>query len=64
MNTVTAKKEFRRHQRVVKQAIDAAKEWICGVSDDAEKAKKDGRERWMYVRKLQMAYQGHRTRRP
>ena len=45
MNTVAAKKEFRRHQRVVKQAIDAAKEeWICRVSDDAEKAKKDGRQ--------------------
>ena len=64
MNTVAAKKEFRRHQRVLKQAIDAAKEeWICGVSDVAEKAKKDGRQRWMCVQKLQMAYQGRRTRR-
>ena len=60
--SLSAKKEFRRCQRSVKRAVDAAKEeWICRVAGDAEKAKKDGRQRWMCV---QSAYRGRRPRRP
>ena len=61
----SSKKEFRRHQRIVKRAVDTAKEdWICKVASDAEKAKKDGHQRWMCVRQLQMACRGRRPRRP
>ena len=64
-NSVATKKEFRKHQRAVKHAVDAAKEeWISKVSGEAEKARKDGRQRWMYVRQLQMAFRGRRPRRP
>ena len=58
------KKEFRRNQRIVKRAVDTAKEdWICKVASDAEKAKKDSHQRWMCVRQLQMACRGCRPRR-
>ena len=44
-------KEFRRCQRKVKCAVDAAKEeWICRVAESAEKAKKDVHQRWTCVK--------------
>ena len=47
--------EFRRHQRVVKNAVDEAKEkWISRVIGEAECSVKDGKHRWMCIRKLQM----------
>ena len=59
------KKEFRKHQTAVKHAVDAAKEeWISTLSGEAEKARKDGCQRWMNVRQLQMAFRGRRPRRP
>ena len=62
---MSAKKEFGRCQRKVKCAVDAAKEeWICRVPGRAEKAKKDGHQRWTCVRQLQMAHQGRRPCRP
>ena len=61
MNSVATKKEFQRCQRKVKPAVDATKEeWISKVASEAEKAKKDGRQRWTCVRQLQMAYRGRR----
>ena len=61
----SSNKEFRRHQRIMKCAVDTAKEdWICKVASDAEKAKKDGQQRWMCVRQLQMACRRRRPRRP
>ena len=52
--SVSANKEFRRHQRIVQSAIDdAKKQWINKVADEAKKARKDGHQRWACVRKLQ-----------
>ena len=63
--SVSAKKEFRRCQRTVQSAIDDAKEqWINKVADEAEKARKDGHQRWACVRKLQMTHRGRRPQRP
>ena len=43
-NTRGKCKDFRRHQRKVKRAVDAAKEeWICKTASEAEGAGKDGR---------------------
>ena len=68
VNSVSAKKELRRHQRTVKRAVDAVdaakEEWICKVAGNAEKAKKDGRQRQMCVRQLQIACRGRRPRTP
>ena len=59
------KKRFRAHQRTVKQAVDDAKEeWIKKVADEAEKARKDGCQRWTSIRKLQMTHRGRRPHRP
>ena len=45
------RKEFRKHQRLVKEAVDEAKEsWICRVTKEVEKAKKDGKHRWASIR--------------
>ena len=52
-NTSANPKEFRRHQRRVKVAVDNAKgEWICRVAKEGEAAKKDGCTRWKSIRKL------------
>ena len=52
-NTSANRKEFRRHQRKVKVAVDNAKEeWICRVAKEGEAAKKDGCTRWKSIRKL------------
>ena len=51
MNSIGNRKEFRKHQRIVKHAVDAAKEeWICKMACDAEKARKDGQQRWTCIR--------------
>ena len=42
-NTSANQKEFRRHQKKVKVAVDNAKEeWICRIAKEGEAAKKDG----------------------
>ena len=59
------RKEFRRHQRKVKVAIDKAKEeWIQKVALEGENSTKDGRTRWKSIRKLQMAHAGRKPTRP
>ena len=59
------RKEFRKHQRAVKQAVFKAKEdWIWKVANEAAQAKKDGKQRWKSVRQLQMAFAGRRPTRP
>ena len=64
-NTQAKKKEFKRHQRTVKKAIDKAKEeWVCRVATQGEEAAKDGRTRWMYIRRLQQAHAGHKPTKP
>ena len=64
-STSANRKEFRRHQRVVKAAVDKAKEdWICRVAMEGEAAVKDGRTRWDSIRKLQQAHAGRRPTRP
>ena len=64
-NTVANRKEFRRHQRSVKRAVDKAREeWICRVAREGEAAVKDGRARWDSVRRLQQAHAGRRPTRP
>ena len=43
-NTAADQKEFRKHQRIVKEAVEKAKEdWMCRVAKEAEAAVKDGR---------------------
>ena len=64
-NSITSRREFQRHQRIVKLAVDDAKEgWILGVARKAESAKKDGRQRWKSIRQLQMGLAGRRPKRP
>ena len=56
-HTTSSKKEFRQHQRIVKKAVDEAKEaWISRVTREAETARKNGKQRWTSIRKLQMAH--------
>ena len=56
-HTNSSKKEFRQHQRIVKKAVDEAKEaWISRVTREAETARKNGKQRWTSIRKLQMAH--------
>ena len=58
----TAPKRELKHQRTMKKAVDEAKEaWISGVIKDTEHARKDGKQRWTSIKKLQMA---HRERKP
>ena len=60
-NSVAARKEFRQQQRIVKMAVDKAKEeWINRVSLECEAAVKDGKARWDSIRKLQQAHGGRR----
>ena len=64
-STTTDRKEFRRHQRLVKRAVDKAKEeWICRVAKGAEAAVKDGCVKWERVRSLQQVHMGRKTIRP
>ena len=63
--TPSSKKEFRHRQRIVKQAVDAAKEaWICKVAGEAEAAEKDSQRKWRCIRQLQLTYNGRKPRRP
>ena len=39
------RKEFRRHQRIVKHSVDSAK--IYKVAEEAERSKTDGKSRWV-----------------
>ena len=56
-----ARRVFRQAQRRVKKAVDRAKEdWILNVAREAEEAVKDGRTRWVCIRRLQQAYAGRR----
>ena len=64
-NATTDRKEFRKHQRLVKRAVDKAKEdWICRVAKEAEVAVKDGRVRWERIRSLQKTHMGRKTIKP
>ena len=45
-HNTSSKKEFRRHQRIVRKAVDEAKEaWINRVTREAELARKNGKQR-------------------
>ena len=45
-NTATDRKEFRKHQRIVKKAVEKAKKaCLCRVAKEAEAAVKDGHTR-------------------
>lgn len=59
-------KSSRDTKRIVKYAVDAAKErWICKVAEEAERLKTDSRSRWTSIQQLQMTYAGQRpTRHP
>ena len=64
-NSTANRKEFRRQQRVVKEAIQSAKEkWSLRVASEGEKASKDGRTRWKCIRKLQLTHAGRRPAKP
>ena len=46
-NTETNRKQFRSHQRMVKKAVDAAKEeWACRVAKTAETTSQRGGICW------------------
>ena len=63
-DSVASRKEFRKHERKVKVAVDKAKEeWVKKVAVEGEKVKKNGRTRWNSIRKLQMADVGQRPSR-
>ena len=65
LSSVAAKREFRRCQRVVKRAVDKAKEeWIRKVATECEEVVKDGRTRWNSIRRLQQEHAGRRPARP
>ena len=59
----SARSEFRLCQRLVKRAVDEAKEaWISKVIGDAEH-NRDGKLRWDCIKKLQTAFHGRRPAR-
>ena len=65
LDNIINRREFRKHQRTVKCAVDAAKEeWISELANIAEKARKDGKQRWTCIRQLQMTHAGRRPTRP
>ena len=54
----SAKKEFRQCQRLMKKAVDEAKEaWISKVIEDAEHSK-DRKLQWDCIKKLGAAFSG------
>ena len=60
-NTSANRKEFRRHHRKVKVAVDNAKEeWACRVAKEKDAARKDGCTKWKSNGKLQLAHSGRR----
>jgi len=63
LQSSSAKSEFRLCQRLVKRAVDEAKEaWISRVIRDAEH-NRDGKLRWDCIKKLQTAFHGRRPAR-
>ena len=65
LQTHATSEELRRHQRVVKKAIDEAKEaWIGRVVKEAKCVRRDGKQRWKSIRMLQMAHVCRRPARP
>ena len=63
-NSIQHRREFRKHQRIVKMAVHKAKdEWVRNVALEGAEASKDGRTRWKSIRKLQMAHSGRRPTR-
>ena len=64
-NSTANRKEFSRQQRLVKEAIQPAKEkWILRVASEGEKASKDGRTRWNCIRNLQLTHAGRKPAKP
>jgi len=60
LQSSSAKREFRLCQRLVKRAVDEAKEaWISRVIRD----NRDGKLQWDCIKKLQTAFQGRRPAR-
>ena len=65
IDSVANRRAFRRQQRMVNAAVDEAKEeWVRRLAKDAERAKKDGKQRWKSIRQLQATFAGRRPRRP
>ena len=65
VNSIASKRSFRKQQRIVKAAVEKAKEeWIFQLVKDAERARKDGQQRWKCIRQLQITYAGGRPKRP
>ena len=63
-STTAFKKEFRKHQRIVKKAVDEAKEaWIRSVVAEVDGVKRDGKMKWMSIRKLQKVHAGRKPTR-
>ena len=63
-NTQANRRDFRSHQRLVKKAVDAAKEtWVCRIAQSAEKDSRRGRVCWKSIKKLQTASHGRRSAR-
>ena len=61
-NLAGARRAFRQAQWRAKKAVDRAREdWILIVAREAEEAAKDGRTRWVCIRRLQQAYAGRRS---
>ena len=49
-DSMTNRRQFRKHQRTVKLAVVEAKEdWVRRVATKVKQAKKDGRQRWQGV---------------
>ena len=64
VNNVLNCKEFCRHQRIRKTAVDNDREeWICNTAWKGEGSAKDGHTRWSCTRKLQMAHAGRKPTR-
>ena len=56
-NSIKRRKEFRSGQRVVEEAVQAAKEkWILQVASEGGIADKDGHVRWNCIRKPQVTH--------
>ena len=65
IGTRSCRQRFRKCQRMVKKAVDKAKEkWILTIATEGEEAVKDGRVRWNCVHRLQRISAGRRPVRP
>ena len=64
-NATADREEFRKHQRMLKKAVEKAKEdWICRVAKEVEVSVKDDRARWDSIRRLQQTHAGRRPTKP